>query len=314
MLPTFIIGLREGLEASLIIGIIAAFLIQRGDRKALRPMWYGVALALALCLGVAAILEAVDRSLPHKQQEGLETVLALVAVVGVTYMVVWMKRHSRELKGSLERSAESALVLGSAWALIGMAFFAVLREGLETAVFLLAVFGNSTNPAATGTGAVLGIAVAVGLGFAIYKGGVRINLSRFFRFTGFVLVLVAAGLLSSAVHTAHEAGWTARPPGAGVRPPMAGRARVRPCRAADRHARPPADTHRRRDDGVAPLCDPDEPVRPVAGSATRTDRAKLRAGRGDIVNRSDPTRRYRRSARDRCDLMWRFRVGKRGGR
>jgi high-affinity iron transporter len=209
VLPTFIIGLREGLEASLIIGIIAAFLIQRGDRKALRPMWYGVALALALCLGVAAILEAVDRALPHKQQEGLETVLALVAVVGVTYMVVWMKRHSRELKGSLERSAASALVLGSAWALIGMAFFAVLREGLETAVFLLAMFGNSTNPAATGTGAVLGIAVAVGLGFAIYKGGVRINLSRFFRFTGFVLVLVAAGLLSSAVHTAHEAGWTA---------------------------------------------------------------------------------------------------------
>ena len=122
-------------------------------------------------------------------------------------MVVWMKRHSRELKGSLEASAEEALVLGSSWALVGMAFFAVLREGLETAVFLLAVFGNSKNPAATGTGAALGIAVAVGLGFAIYKGGVRINLSRFFRFTGFVLVLVAAGLLASAVHTAHEAGW-----------------------------------------------------------------------------------------------------------
>ena len=200
MLPTFIIGLREGLEASLIIGIIAAFLIQRGDRQALRPMWYGVALALALCLGVAALLEALDRALPHKQQEGLETVLALVAVVGVTYMVVWMKRHSREMKGSLERSAESALVLGSAWALIGMAFFAVLREGLETAVFLLAVFGNSNDPAATGTGAALGIAVAVGLGFAIYKGGVRINLSRFFRLTGFVLVLVAAGASDPSLH------------------------------------------------------------------------------------------------------------------
>ncbi|MEO8424602.1 MAG: iron uptake transporter permease EfeU [Actinomycetota bacterium] len=207
MLPTFIIGLREGLEASLIVGIIAAFLIQRGERKALRPMWYGVGLAVALCVGIAAILETVDRSLPHKQQEGLETVLALLAVAGVTYMVVWMKRHSRELKGSLERSAESALVLGSTWALVGMAFFAVLREGLETAVFLLAVFGSSTDPAATGTGAALGIVVAIGLGFAIYKGGVRINLSRFFRFTGFVLVLVAAGLLASAVHTAHEAGW-----------------------------------------------------------------------------------------------------------
>jgi high-affinity iron transporter len=122
-------------------------------------------------------------------------------------MVVWMKRHSRELKGSLEASAENALVLGSAWALIGMAFFAVLREGLETAVFLLAVFGNSDEPAVTGTGAVLGVGLAVVLGYAIYKGGVRINLSRFFRFTGFVLVLVAAGLLASAVHTGHEAGW-----------------------------------------------------------------------------------------------------------
>ncbi|MGZ5299853.1 MAG: FTR1 family iron permease, partial [Actinomycetota bacterium] len=130
-----------------------------------------------------------------------------LAVAGVTYMVVWMKRHSRELKGSLERSAESALKLGSTWALVGMAFFAVLREGLETAVFLLAVFGSSNDPAATGTGAVLGVAVATGLGFAIYRGGVRINLSRFFRFTGLVLVLVAAGLLASAAHTAHEAGW-----------------------------------------------------------------------------------------------------------
>jgi len=208
MLPTFIIGLREGLEASLIVGIIAAFLIQRGERGALRPMWYGVGLAVALCAGVAAILEAVDQSLPHTQQEGLATALAVLAVAGVTYMIVWMKRHSRGLKGSLERSAESALKLGSTWALVGMAFFAVLREGLETAVFLLAVFGNATDPAVTGTGAILGVGVAVGLGFAIYKGGVRINLARFFRFTGFVLVLVAAGLLASAVHTGHEAGWT----------------------------------------------------------------------------------------------------------
>lgn len=207
MLPTFIIGLREGLEASLIVGIIAAFLIQRGERRALRPMWYGVGLAIALCAGVAAILEVVDQSLPREQQEGLATVMALLAVVGVTYMIVWMKRHSRELKGTLERSAESALKLGSTWALVAMAFFAVLREGLETAVFLLAVFGNATDPAVTGTGAILGIGVSVGLGFAIYKGGVRINLSRFFRFTGFVLVLVAAGLLASAVTTANEAGW-----------------------------------------------------------------------------------------------------------
>ena len=206
MLPTFVIGLREGLEASLIVGIIAAFLVQRGDRRAMRWMWAGVAAAVALCLAVAVILRVVNDSLPHAQQEGLATILALSAVAGITYMIVWMKRHSRELKGTLESGAESALAAG-AWAMVGMAFFAVIREGLETAVFLLATFSSSTNPGATGLGAVLGIALAVGLGLAIYKGGVRLNLSRFFRITGFVLVLVAAGLLASAAHTAHEAGW-----------------------------------------------------------------------------------------------------------
>ena len=196
-------------------------------------------------------------------------------MAGVTYMVVWMKRHSRELKGTLERSAESALKLGSTWALVGMAFFAVLREGLETAVFLLAVFGSSKRPALTGTGAVLGIAVAVGLGFAIYKGGVRINLSRFFRFTGFVLVLVAAGLLASAVHTAHEAGWIERPPGAGVRPPLAGRAQLRARRVADRHARTPTGSDGRRDARLARLRRPDGALRAVAGSSPRADRAPI---------------------------------------
>ena len=206
MLPTFVIGLREGLEASLIVGIIAAFLIQRGDRSAIRWMWVGVAGALALCLGAAAILTIVNGQLPHQKQEGLTAVLSLMAVAGITYMVIWMKRHSRELKRTLEAGAESALAAG-AWAMVGMAFFAVIREGLETAVFLLATFNNSTNPAATATGAVLGIAIAIGLGWAIYKGGVRLNLSRFFRITGFVLVLVAAGLLASAAHAAAEAGW-----------------------------------------------------------------------------------------------------------
>jgi len=207
VLPTFVIGLREGLEASLIVGIIAAFLIQRGEPRALRPMWLGVGLAIGLCLGVAVALELVNRNLPHRQQEGLETILALVAVAGVSYMVVWMRRHSRELKGSLEHQAATALMTGSVVALVAMAFFAVLREGLETAVFLLAVFANSNDPLATGTGALLGILVAVGLGYGLYRGGIRINLGRFFRITGLVLVLVAAGLLATAVHTAHEAAW-----------------------------------------------------------------------------------------------------------
>jgi len=206
VLPTFVIGLREGLEASLIVGIIAAFLLRRGDRRALRPMWGGVVLALLVCFGLAIVLRLVGESLPFKQREAMEGFLALLAVAGVTYMVVWMRRHSRELKGQLETHAESALMTGSVWALVGMAFFAVIREGLETAIFLLAAFQSSSTPWATGLGAVLGVAVAVGLGWAVYRGGVRLNLSRFFRLTGFVLVLVAAGLLASAVHSLAEAG------------------------------------------------------------------------------------------------------------
>ena len=206
MLPTFVIGLREGVEAALIIGIIAAFLIQRDERSALRWMWVGVGLAIGLCLGIAATFRAINQSLPHKQQETLEALMALLAVGGVTYMIIWMRRHSRGLKHVLESHAETALVQGSTWALVGLAFFAVIREGLETSVFLIAAFQNSLNPRATGTGAVLGILLAAVLGYGIYKGGVRINLSRFFRVTGFILVLVAAGLLASAAHAAAEAG------------------------------------------------------------------------------------------------------------
>ena len=136
----------------------------------------------------------------------MEGILALVAVAGVTYMVVWMRRHSRELKRTLESSAEGALLRGSMWALVGIAFFAVIREGLETAIFMLAAFDSVTDPLAAGIGAVLGVAIALVLGYAIYRGGVRINLSRFFKVTGFVLVLVAGGLLATAVHEFAEAG------------------------------------------------------------------------------------------------------------
>jgi high-affinity iron transporter len=206
MLPTFVIGLREGLEASLIVGIIAAF-VRKERPGAMRFLWAGVALAVALCVGVGVALHLAEQALPQKKQEGLETVVGLLAVAMVTYMVFWMRRHSRELKGDLEGKAASALATGSIWTLIAMAFLAVLREGFETVVFLLAAFQASIDPAAAGIGALLGIVVAVALGYGIYRGGVRINMARFFRITGVVLVLVAAGLVSTAMHTAHEAGW-----------------------------------------------------------------------------------------------------------
>ena len=207
MIPTFVIALREGVEASLIVGIIAAFLVKEGRRDALRQMWAGVAIAIALCVGIAVILRVVGQELPQQQQEGLETVIGLIAVSAVTYMIVWMRRHARGIKATLEGDAASALASGSTMALVAMAFLAVLREGFETSVFLLAAFQDATDTTAAGAGAVLGLIAAVAIGLGLYRGGVRINLTRFFRITGIVLVFVAAGLLSTAVHTAHEAGW-----------------------------------------------------------------------------------------------------------
>ncbi len=207
MLPAFVITLREGVEAALIIGIVAAFLVKQGRRDALRPMWFGVGLALGLCAAVAVGLRVGGHDLPQRQQEGLETVVGLIAVGFVTYMVIWMRRHSRGLKSVLENEAATALAAGSAVGLLTMAFLAVLREGFETSVFLLAVFQDTSNQGSAGAGALLGLIAAVGLGVALYRGGVRINLSRFFRATGLVLVLVAAGLFATAIHTAHEAGW-----------------------------------------------------------------------------------------------------------
>jgi high-affinity iron transporter len=207
VLATFVIGLREGLEASLVVGIIAAFLGRHGRRDALRQVWVGVAAAVAICIAIGVVLQVVEQSLPQAQQEGLETVVGLFAVCMVTFMIIWMRGHARSMKGDLEGAAAAALARGSANALVAMAFLAVLREGFETAVFLLATFQASGNALLAAIGALLGIVVAVVIGYGIYRGGVRLNMARFFRITGLVLVLVAAGLVMTALHTAFEAGW-----------------------------------------------------------------------------------------------------------
>jgi high-affinity iron transporter len=207
MIPTFVIALREGIEASLIVGIIAAFLVREGRRDATRQMWAGIAVAVALCVGIAVMLRVIGQQLPQREQEGLETVIGLIAVSAVTYMIVWMRRNARGIKRVLEGNAASALASGSAIALVAMAFLAVLREGFETSVFMLAAFQDASDTTAAGAGAVIGLVAAIAIGLGIYRGGVRINLTRFFRVTGSILVFVAAGLLATSLHTAHEAGW-----------------------------------------------------------------------------------------------------------
>ena len=205
MLATFVIGLREGLEAALIVGIIAAFL--RNNGKSLAAMWAGVGLALALSIIVGIGLDVVEQALPQAAQEGMETVVGGVAIFFVTGMIVWMNKHARSMKRELEVQAAEALSQTSAFALAAMAFLAVLKEGFETAVFLLATFSAAQSAVFAATGAVLGILLAVVIGWGIYVGGVRINLSRFFRVTGAFLILVAGGLVITAIRTAHEAGW-----------------------------------------------------------------------------------------------------------
>ncbi|TPW29132.1 iron permease [Martelella alba] len=205
MLATFIIGLREGLEAALIVGIIAAFLARNG--KSLAPMWIGVTVAVILSIAVGVALALVEKALPQAAQEAMETVIGAIAVIFVTGMVFWMNNHARDLKRSLEAEAAEAIGQTGAVALASMAFLAVLREGFETSVFLLATFSAAQSTAYAAIGAVSGIVLAVLIGWGIYIGGVKLNLSRFFRITGAFLILVAAGLVLSSLRTAHEAGW-----------------------------------------------------------------------------------------------------------
>lgn len=205
MLATFIIGLREGLEAALIVGIIAAFLKRNG--RSLTPMLIGVSAAILLSLGVGVGLKMVEMSLPQAAQEGMEAIIGVVAIGFVTGMVLWMSGNAGGLKRALESSAGEALGAGTSRALVVMAFLAVLKEGIETSVFLLATFSASSNAGLAATGAALGILTAAVIGYGLYTGGMRINLGRFFRVTSIFLVLVAAGLVVSTLGKMREAGW-----------------------------------------------------------------------------------------------------------
>ncbi len=207
MLIPFLIMLREGIEAALIVGIIASYLRQSGRSGLMPAVWIGVLLALALSLFIGAALQLAAAEFPQKQQELFEGVVGLVAVALLTSMVFWMRKAARHIKGELQAGIERALTRADAqgWALIGMVFLAVAREGLESVFFLLAVFQQSTGWEAP-VGALAGIAVSVAIGYGLYSGGVRMDLRRFFRFTGLFILLVAAGLLAGALRKFHEAG------------------------------------------------------------------------------------------------------------
>ncbi|MBN8756420.1 MULTISPECIES: iron uptake transporter permease EfeU [Variovorax] len=208
MLIPFLIMLREGIEAALIVGIVASYLKQSGRGALMPAVWVGVLLAAALSLFAGAGLQLLAAEFPQKQQELFEGVVGLIAVVMLTSMVFWMRKAARSIKGELQASIDSALAKGAdgqGWALIGMVFLAVAREGLESVFFLLAVFQQSSGWEAP-VGALAGIAVSVVIGWGLYSGGVRLDLRRFFRFTGLFILLVAAGLLAGVLRKLHEGG------------------------------------------------------------------------------------------------------------
>jgi high-affinity iron transporter len=199
--------LREGIEAALIVGIVAGYLRQTGRSQWMPGVWVGVALACVLCLALGIALDHVNAEFPQRQQELFEGLVGLLATVILTSMVFWMKKAARSIKAEIHDSIDSALGAHDrqGLALIGMVFFAVGREGLESVFFLLAIVEQSHGWAVP-IGAVLGLASAIGVGFAIYYGGVKLDMRRFFRWTGVFIIFVAAGLLATSLRAFHEAG------------------------------------------------------------------------------------------------------------
>ncbi|PRD45966.1 iron transporter [Phyllobacterium phragmitis] len=207
MLVPFLIMLREGVEAALIVGIIASYLKQTGRGAWMPVVWIGILLALALSLAVGAALQFASAEFPQKAQELFEAVIGLVAVCVLTSMVFWMRKAARSIKAELHHSIDATFETSAnkGLGLILMVFFAVAREGLESVFFLLAAFQQSQGMAAP-LGALLGVLVAIAIGYGIYIGGLKLNLRRFFRWTGVFILFVAAGILANSVKALHEAG------------------------------------------------------------------------------------------------------------
>jgi high-affinity iron transporter len=205
MLANYLIGLREGLEASLVVGILIAYLVKTGHRDRLPQIWTGVCTAITLSLAFGALLSFTSASLSFEDQEAFGGYTSIVAVAFVTWMIFWMRRTARFLKSEIEGKLASALTMGPV-AMVGAAFICVGREGLETSVFLWAAVqstGRTTSPL---VGAGLGLLTAATLGWMFYRQAIRINLAKFFKYTGIGLVIVAAGVLAYAIHDLQEGG------------------------------------------------------------------------------------------------------------
>ncbi len=201
-------GLREGVEAALIVSIILAYLARTGNRRHFSRIWVGTAAAVALSLLAGAALFLTLGGLEEPYEQIFEGSAMIAATIVVTWMLFWMRRQAASVKNELHAAVDRVLTAGTATGLAVLAFTAVIREGLETALFLV---GQATS-AETGApavllGALVGLGIAVLLGFGFYRGAQLLNLRTFFRWSGIALIFIAAGLLSHAIHEFIEIGW-----------------------------------------------------------------------------------------------------------
>lgn len=206
MLSSLLITLREGLEAALIIGIILAYLARAENRQGFKPVWLGASLAVVVSLAAGAAIYLSAGELSGQAEELFEGAAMFIAVGVLTWMIFWMRRQAVNIKAHLHAQIQSILTSGSSLGLAIIAFVVVVREGIETVLFLFAAVRIAESPIPFATGGFLGLAIAIGIGYSIYKGTSRLNLRVFFNVTSLVLIMFAAGLLAHGMHEFHEAG------------------------------------------------------------------------------------------------------------
>ena len=205
MLAATLITLREGLEAALIVGIVLGVLHKLGPSNRTRAVWAGVLAAIAVSIAAGLALNALGIAFEGRGEQIFEGVAMVLAAGVLTWMIFWMQRQGRQIQTELELDVRQAAVAGSSWALFSLAFVAVVREGIETVLFLTAARFSATT-SQTLTGGAIGLAIAVLLGWLMFATGRRLNVRAFFRATGFLLILFAAGLVAHGVHELQEAG------------------------------------------------------------------------------------------------------------
>jgi high-affinity iron transporter len=201
-------GLREGVEAALIVSIILAYLAKTGNQRHFGKIWLGAGAAVALSIAIGVLLFVTIGGFEEPAEQIFEGFAMVIAASVVTWMLFWMRRTAANIKGQLHAGVDRALVEGGIFGLAILAFTAVIREGIETALFLMGqATAAGTQASSTLVGAVIGLVIAVGIGYALYRGARVINLRTFFSWTGIALIFIAAGLLSHGIHEFIEAGW-----------------------------------------------------------------------------------------------------------